>query len=463
MDDMQFLDILDGLSAVELAALCRQFSLDYNAFPGDRRDKARAFLGYMQRHGRLTGLAEATVALRPDLATAVAQVFAGDEAGLAWLDQLPGGGGTMASGVTWRWPSAGAGLAAASDDVTPPEPPATAPTTANPYTPGRAVTDDAMLFGRAEELALLASRLAAGSHVAIVSARRMGASSLLRQAARAAGGDGRLAAYVDMKEPAHQTLPGLLDAVWRQWWAAVKPDAAVPVRTLAEFVTAARKLNAAGFRPLIFLDELEQLAWRPGLFGDALLDTWSELGRAGEVGFALAAHATPVDLLAQGGYVTRFYELFQQLDLGLLDAGAARALLTEPAGRAGLAVPEGAADHLLAQAGPHPFFLQLAGLYLFDDLSRGTYSRAGVTGRFRAAAEPYWQELWDLLSPLAQQHYPTTRINTTAGLAERQLRILARRGLVVADENGYRPLSDGFADWRRRGQAAEAAALSSVV
>ena len=45
-------------------------------------------------------------------------------------------------------------------------------------------------------------------------------------------------------------------------WGRVKPGNPVAVQTLAEFVTAVRKLNMAGFRPLLFLDELEQLVWR---------------------------------------------------------------------------------------------------------------------------------------------------------------------------------------------------------
>lgn len=479
MDRMQWLDLLDtSLNEAELTALSRQLAVSFAAFPGrTKRDRTREFLGYVGRQGRDAGLAEALVALRPDLATAVANLFAADDPQLAWLDQVGGAGQRMESGVTWRWPTAGdapgrpltAQLEAAPDDpmrtVILPAKDVVAGATAaatvaqpapNPYTPGRKISAEGMFFGRQAEQTLLQEQLTGGGHVAIVAARTFGASSLLAHAARQAAAP-QLAAYADLKDPALHTLPGLLNSIWGQWWAGVKPGSAAVVRTLGEFAVAARKLHAAGFRPLLFLDELEQLVWRPGVFGDDLLDAWLALGREGAVGLALTAHAAPAELLAQAGYRSRFYELFRQIDLGLLDAAAARALLTAPSERAGLIVPDEAADELLAQAGPHPFYLHLAGHYLFEALT-GVYSTAEAWRRFQAAATPPWQELWDSLSPLAQSHYPTLPTRSASGMAARQLRLLANRGLVIADGSGFRPFSDGFATWVRRLRAAVEAA-----
>ena len=92
---MQFLDILDdALTEAELSELCRRFGVAFAAFPGaTKRDRTREFLGYVRRQGRMAGLAEATVALRPDLNTAVAQLYVGKEQELAWLDQIAGGEG----------------------------------------------------------------------------------------------------------------------------------------------------------------------------------------------------------------------------------------------------------------------------------------------------------------------------------------------------------------------------------
>lgn len=462
MDPMQFLDILDNaLSEAELSELCRQFGVAFAAFPGaTKRDRTREFLGYVRRQGRMAGLAEATVALRPDLDTAVAGLYAGKEQELAWLDQIAGGEGRpLDSGLTWRWPGATATPPSAAPELDPPLPVAPA----NPYSPGSMVTDAAMFFGRAAEREQIRRLLTEGGHVAIIGGRGMGGSSLLYRAAEECTvTSGQLAAVIDLRDPAHHTLPGLLNAVWCQWWARVKPDNAVTVATLAEFVTATRKLNAAGYRPLLFLDEFEQLVWRDAAFDDHLFDAWHELGHEGLMGLALTGHTPPADLLAQQGFKTRFYELFRQLDLGLLDGPSARDVLAVPLQRAGLAAPNDAIEHLLAQAGPHPFFLHLAGLYLFDSVAHSTYSRAEVNRQFEAAAEPFWQEMWESLSPLAQAHYPVEQARGGDGLGGRQQRILATKGLLLAEETGVRPFSEGFARWLRRMQAAMQAAAEAT-
>ena len=74
------------------------------------------------------------------------------------------------------------------------------------------------------------------------------------------------------------------------------------------------------------------------------------------------------------------------------------------------------------------------------------------------AAEPYWQEMWESLSPLAQEHFPVSMVREGGGMGGRQLRILANRGLVVPDEGGFRPFSGGFAAWLARMRAALQAA-----
>lgn len=464
---MQFLDLLDQeLTEAELTTLSRRFSLVFEAFPGvTRRDRTREFVGYLQRHGRLAGLAEATVALRPDLAQPVARLFEQNDPQLVWLDEMSGGGGSMESALTWRWPTDGAlekdaAINLTAEALPSPAPVQNQPTLVNPYTPGRRVSDEAMFFGREKELESVQSRVQAGEHVAIVGARLVGGSSLLQFAAGLASADARrLAAYVDMNDAAHQTLPGLLDGIWSQWWARVKPGNLAPVRSLAEFVTATRKLKTAGFQPLLFLDELEQMTWRPAAFDDNLFDAWQELGREG-MGFVVTAHASPADLLAQGGYQSRFYELFGQLAVGLLDDAPARALLATPVERAGIAVPNGLVDQLMEEVGPHPFFLQLAGLYLYEGLARRSNAPAQIIAHFRAAAAPYWQEMWDGLSPLAQSHFPLALTRATGGVADRQMRVLANKALVITDNTGFRPFSAGFADWVRRRQTATEVAAS---
>jgi len=222
------------------------------------------------------------------------------------------------------------------------------------------------------------------------------------------------------------------------------------------------KLSAAGYQPLLFLDELEQLAWRPSVFSDEVFEAWRALGDNGQLGFVLTSHTSPADLLAQNGLSSRFYELFQLLNVGLLGAAAARDMLVIPLQRANIEASGGAVDYFLDRAGPHPFFLQLAGHYLFDSLARRAYSRDEVDRVFTAAAEPFWQELWDSMTPLAQEYYPVNLSSAVEGMSGRQLRIIANKGLAIAEDEGIGPFSAGFADWLVRIRtAAEAAATVS--
>lgn len=334
---------------------------------------------------------------------------------------------------------------------------ATAPP-ANPYTPGVRVSDVQMFFGREAELRRVQDDLRTGVHVAVIGPGSIGCSSLLWRAADMLSQDGRariLTAFVDMKDNANQTLIGLLGNVWEAWWNQVSAGQVAPVENPAEFVTAVRKLHAAGFRPVLLLDAFEQLAWRSREFDDSLLETWLELGREGALTFAVTAQANPADLLAQNGFRSRFYELFQPLDLGLLDELAALALLTVPAVRAGLGLPDGAVERLVVFTGPHPFFLQLAGRYLFDSLLSRNYSSHEVAAAFTAVAEPYWQAMWEQLSPLAQQYFPLTPVTDRSGMEARQLSVLAGKGLVIEGEAGWRPFSEGFASWLARQRTAE--------
>lgn len=508
MDDVLFLKTLENsLSEFEVSRLSRQFGIDYYALSGtDKRDRIREFLGIIDRQTRMAGLAEAVVALRPDLAEMVAQAFTEDDQELAWLDQIAQGEiDPVESGVTWRWtadqqsskpslptekieimptsaaidqPAAPVEEARTRHFIRQPvsdSPDIAAHATDNPYTPGRMITTDAMFFGRATELANLKAHLDQDSNVVVVGPSLFGRSSLVHALARHVAGTvppAFLPAYLDLKNPAMHTVEGVLDGAWQQWWQALRPGQIVRAGTLAEFATAVRKLHAAGFRPLLILDEFEQLAWRSPIFDNYFLDTWRELGQERLLRFVLTVQSPLPDLLAQTHAESRFYELFQQIDLGLLDWDASRELLSLPVERAGYSVPRGAVEHLLLQAGPHPFFLHIAGHYLFVSLANRSYSPSQISRWFTSAATPFWQEIWDSLSPLAQSHYPLTLKMTDnepspaaaeSLMSNRQLRILARRGLLIEDEDGYRPLSEGFADFIRRVRSATEAAAMVVM
>lgn len=458
MDPMLFLDLLDeSLSDIELSALCRQFGVAYGRFPGgSRREKVREFLAYIQRNSRTIGLAEGITSLRPDLVPAISRIFQSNEQNIAWVgDAAVGESSAFDNDPAWRWqPTVISGQA---------QPGSTARKgrdeqvikIANPYTPGRAIADSAMFFGRANELQKMKQNIFAGHHTAIIGSRHAGSSSLLFQLSKSFSGASKyVAATIDLTVPANLTPPGLYDSAWVQWWRQVKPGKVPHLRKLSDFVTAVHKLNDAGYRPLLLLDELEQLVWRPALFNDGVFETWRSLANAGLICFVITSHGPPADLMIQNGFKSRFYELFIPINPGLLDNVAAREMLVVPTKRAKLELSDFATDYFLDKAGPHPFFLQMAGYYLFDALARQEYSRGKVESFFNAAAEPFWQEMWDSMSPLGQEYYPASLMMAGKGMGGRQRRIMAGKGLAIIEDEQVKPFSSSFADWLGRLRAA---------
>lgn len=482
MDLLALLNAIDdAYSEPELQGLCAQLGVDYRLLPGyAKRDKVRGLVAQMEREGQLPALAAVVAAERPALSPIMLPFVRLLDEDLAWLDNppesivIPGSLARPPAGdpllVRAQRNSEGfAPNAVGQPSGGPPSdpPPSTSnrkETPPNPYTPGRPVAEPDMFFGRAAETRRLAEAVAAGQHVLVVGPHRIGKSSLLQQVARSQPvSDRLLRAYVPLGQESNRGKVRLAHAAWEQWWTQVRPGNVPVVESATVFEALVRKLEAAGYRLLLALDDLEQLAWRPRTFDPVLISTLKRLASEqiitilGGSRLPQAEHVAPADapdLVA----LADFAALFRPLDLGLLDGEAARATLVEPLVARGLRSPEGAADHLLDLCGPHPFFLHLGGLYLYEGLSRRSYSRALVAEQFQAAAEPFWQELFESLSPPAQAQLLAAGQPPASPVAERQMRIMANRGVLLPESGGYRPFSQGFARWLARMKAARQAA-----
>ncbi|MCP4424481.1 MAG: hypothetical protein GY803_08325, partial [Chloroflexi bacterium] len=216
---------------------------------------------------------------------------------------------------------------------------------------------------------------------------------------------------------------------------------------MAEFSVAVRELRAGGYRPVLCLDEFENLTKRPHEFSDDVFEGWRALANAGQIAFLTASQRPLADLIKSGGLTSNFDNIFVQLDLGLLDEAAARRLLTEPAARQGVAVPEAAVAALLDLCGRHPFYLQMAAFYLFDALTAGPYDLERVKDDFVWAADRHWDGLWRALSPDERAAFPTAGEAPPTPVVRRQRRGLERRGLLLRAGDDYRPFGQGFAAW----------------
>ncbi len=263
----------------------------------------------------------------------------------------------------------------------------------NPYTYGNLITDPALFFGRAEELERINDRLRKGNSTSVVGLRRMGKSSLLYQLAHQTQRlpDGVWPVYLDLQEAAHHQPLGLLNAAWAGW----QPQSARPVESLADFTARVKQLRGQGYRPVMCLDEVEELTERPA-FNDDFFDGLRALGSQGHLAFVTASNDPLDTLIQQSGRSSRFYNIFTQLNLGGLDDPAARALLTEPFHRADLPPPTPeAVEKTLVLAGPYPFYLQMAAYHLFEQLKNGgPFNPYELRLAFTQEAQRHFLGLW---------------------------------------------------------------------
>lgn len=319
----------------------------------------------------------------------------------------------------------------------------------NPYAPGLPIDTPGMFFGRTAELQALVERLTDGRHTAVVGPANIGITSLLRRVARLPQADGFQIAYVDLRSAGLHSDQGLAQSLWSQWWIQIRPGHIPSIAGFAVLESLSRRLAAAGHRLVAILDGYEQLLWRQAQFGPEVLARLEALTREQVVMLITGAHYPLAELHQQAQSASALYELPVQLDLGLLSTRDALGLLSEPLERVGFSLPVAEAAYFADLAGAHPLFLQVAGHYLYEALAGGRYNRERIAGQFKAAAEPYWQEMWASLPPTARATLALEGLPTDNSFADRQVRHLERKGLLIGEGAGAQIFSQGFADWTR--------------
>jgi hypothetical protein len=467
-----------------LRQLCQEINVTYAYLAGvTLREKAKALILYLERRQRLPRLVQAMVAQRPFLAGRYEEDPSPEAPELAdnlsWLEDIALGGGTAIEELpTLQWldDKTKVSFTGPSEqdiaeilDISPTMdwPESSVPTHVNPspYSPNRPVANKQLFFGRAAEREQINNRLLNMDSSAVVGPRRIGKSSLLFFLSHHEfwpADQQFLLAYLDLQEGVYQTCRGLLNGILQQWEVylngrvqAIPAHDYPPVGNLLtptaadekDFAGRVQTMRAAGYRPVLCLDDVEVLLERPSEFNDKLFSTWRALGEARQLAFVTASQRPLTDIFKEANRATRFPTLFRQLNLGLLGQDAAYELLNEPMARQGLVVPAAAFEQLLALCGPHPFYLQVAAVSLFQDLLAGHYRAGLLAEQFRRQAEPHWRDLWQSLSPLAQTLLSLPLKPDAPARIAREYRLLAQQGVLVEENGRYRHFSQGFAGW----------------
>lgn len=334
----------------------------------------------------------------------------------------------------------------------------------NPFFSRQRITDLVSFYGRQREIESLYSAVITHQSRSVVGERKLGKSSLLTTVAQPAmleryGLDPArtLFIYLDME--------GMLSAVREDFWIEVLdrlsvslPSTEDTLRGEAERLLNSERLRFTNVRRLLrrvrdqdldlvlALDEFEGLAlnanFEPDFYGE-LRSLAGELGivylTASKRGlYELTYHHT--DTLS-----SPFFNIFSEITLGLMPQDEARGLLATLSQQGqGPGFCEEEIDLALELAGPHPFFLQIAGFHLYELPGRGepqipdAYDRA--SRRFTAEAEDHYRYLWSQLGGEEQQALLSPNV-----ASETLRKTLLAKALIRLDGERYVPFGYAFA------------------
>jgi tRNA A-37 threonylcarbamoyl transferase component Bud32 len=334
----------------------------------------------------------------------------------------------------------------------------------NPFFSRQRITDPSCFFGRQREIESLYSTVITNQCRAIVGERKLGKSSLLTAIARPAmleryGLDPArtLLLYLD--------LEGMASAEREDFWiemldrlSLALPSDADVLRDRVDRVldtgelrfTAVRRLlrrvRDEGLDLVLTLDEFEGLARNPNFEPDFYGELRSLAGELGIVYltaskrglYELTYHHT--DTLS-----SPFFNIFSELTLGLMPEKEARGLLeTLSQQGSGPGFCEEEIDLGLELAGPHPFFLQIAGFYLYELPGRGEPQSPDIyeqaARRFTAEAEDHYRYIWSQLSDEEREAL------LSPNMADELLRkALQAKALIRQEADRYVPFGHSFA------------------
>ena len=290
----------------------------------------------------------------------------------------------------------------------------------NPFFYGGMITDPSKFFGRKEELRIIFGRLGTTPPqcVSVVGERRIGRSSLLYHITQVydrylSEPERHLFAYIDLQSARCHTRDGLLakmlkallaqakldkssedgqwlDGLWERLNRGEKVD-------LVLFEEALERMHGLGLRPVVCLDEFENLTARPDEFDNDFFDSWRSVAQFGHIAF-ITASRMPLELLSRSGKLTSpFFNIFAKLPLGELKPDEARELITQPSDRP---FTEEEVKLALKLAGCHPFRLQIVCSIIYEEKATGQVNPFEVKKAYERAVKPLplWQRAYAFLS-----------------------------------------------------------------
>jgi hypothetical protein len=338
----------------------------------------------------------------------------------------------------------------------------------NPFFHRGPIRDRAYFFGREYETGQALSLLGNGQSVCLVGQRRIGKTSLLFHMAdpevfrqNGLSSQEHLFVYIDCGGLSGLDPPSLYRALLEEI-AEVLPDRdpapsgpdvlndSRPI-TYRAFERALRGLVRDGWRPILLLDEFEQMSHNPHLDPDFFSGLRALTARY-PIAYATASKQPLLELTyAQASVLSSpFFNIFNSIRLGLFPEEEARHLLTDLSARGQMTLTPPLMEFILGLAGPFPLFLQIAGFHAFElggakgsPLSDEDFPE--LRSRFQASVEEHWRYYWHNLSD-EEQYVLATLPASQAGHPD-LMRRLEAGCLILRRAEGYAYLSPLFRDF----------------
>lgn len=343
----------------------------------------------------------------------------------------------------------------------------------NPYLNRTMVKAPQEFYGRQRELQKILARIGSlrPQSVAVVGERRMGKSSLLyhaylpeRRRAVVPDPDNLLAIFIDLSTRKDYTVHQVFRAIFAELSKVVPiPPGKENSAGYDQFQAVVDQLEANNQRLVIFLDEFEAIANNPNIAAATVTEFLAFLRGIANSRAVAYVTSSQVDLqeLGHSGEIKEspFFNIFTRISLGPLRSDEASSLICEPSAAAGCALAPYVSE-VLAWAGTHPYFIQIACAALFDQHDGVQITDAGLAEarrEFFEQAEDQFEYIWHRLSDDERM----VLRSLAAGWAVPPqkafvLRSLERRG-YVEERNGQRVVfsavfAEHIPDWDAQDQ-----------
>jgi len=349
----------------------------------------------------------------------------------------------------------------------------------NPFFHRGAVRDPRYFFGRTTEIRRILALVRRGQSVSVVGPRRIGKTSLLfhlsnpETAAMHGLGENQVFVYVDCQVLSDLDRLQTYQWLWKETKKTLKiqdemggwdPGTSRPLSNFSDLRDAMEMVQNRGYKLAFLFDEFEALASSPNLGAD-FFNTLRALSMDESVVYVTTSRASLLELVYvdQSVLTSPFSNIFHLVRLGLMEPHEARDMVDGLAAMTGFkGFDEADHDFLHKVAGFHPFHLQVAAYYLFEEKMQGANPRSQiyrlVTSRFYEDMERYFHYTWERLS--AEEWIALKQISEGREdeVSEENMKRLEQEGLVYQGAI----FSQSFADFVRK-QKSDRRTRSSVV